>query len=227
MPVVKKVSIGLGKEFHEKDNYVKLRDRVAAALLEQRESQVWIDNNVDMLVTSAQADPKKMADLFTVLLKCPNEYIQEEIVRNCFEVDNCYLLILGRCYMLYDKELKILSSCSYGITWECIVCQPGFNNSSLLLCFQLASWEITEDMLAASIFEGSGKRGNSYVTRYTFDLPAVNSFKRSNDLLDSLLLKNEIVTSMLEFAPNKMLLSTMQNQLLVFHDCVPVRAYCD
>ena len=107
-----------------------------------------------------------------------------------------------------------------------ICCKPALSGERNSLLIGLYDPVVPEEMLSSNIFEGAHSDCDSWITRYSFS-GTPGSLSRSADHEASVLLKKERANSLLEYAPNKLLVTTTHDQILLFHDWKFIRFYND
>ena len=102
------------------------------------------------------------------------------------------------------------------------------NDNGLLFGFYAgeSAAESPKFNLNANGYEGGHPGFNTLVARYTFD-SSKKQLIRSTVANDAVLLRQELITSVLEFTPGKILMSTYHNQLLLFERWQCVKIYND
>ena len=121
----------------------------------------------------------------------------------------------------YHKQLIDSAYSEYGKSY---LCKPDHGAKSFLIVFDKA-FSIPTHIRPAHEVKGT-LNYDSWIGRFTF-VQEENELIRSTGKHDSLLLRGELVTAMLEFAPNRLLVATETSHLILFHDWVRIRVYSD
>ena len=155
--------------------------------------------------------------------------VESDGVRACFEVGGSkLLLIFGRHATVLNEDLKPVYTVefwrAFGKAAELACCKPGFGGTGYLLAFNNA--ELPSNVKQVKTYKGSSGDSKTLVTRFFFDSDSVK-FTHSSDFQDYLLITNERIASLLEYAPSQVAVSTWGARLLLFNNFECVRVYTD
>ena len=154
---------------------------------------------------------------------------------------NCFLLEGDKLLLVTTETTTVLSAAdfepltahdhkhlidsAYSEYGKSYLCKSDHEAKGFLIAFDHA-FSIPANIRPAHSEARGSLNYDSWVGRFTFD-QAKSELIRPAGRQESLLLRGELVTALLEFAPNKLLVATATSHVLLLHDWERVRVYAD